>query len=70
MKTESLNLARQLSFLCFFCPRQMFIPLSTMQRRYVEAGQVYDYLDVFVFGFRVARFHQDPDRAVNDSPAT
>jgi hypothetical protein len=47
---------RSKSFSQFFKLRQALIPLSTIQWTYEEGKSAYVYMDVYVFGFRVARF--------------
>ena len=47
---------RTCSFFKVFKVRQALIPLSTITTVYREADSLFKYLDVYVFGFRVARF--------------
>lgn len=46
------------SFLEVFRLRQLLIPLSTVGFVYPQGDRAYRYLDVYVFGFRIARFQR------------
>ena len=50
---------RHKSFRKVFMLRQVLIPLSTIAWCYHEDRTKYRYLDVYIFGFRVARFQRD-----------
>lgn len=39
--------------------RYILIPLGTKVGYYINSGDTYHYMDVFIFGIRVARFHVD-----------
>ena len=47
---------RTKSFLRFFKLRNLLIPLSTAYWMYADENITYKYQDVYIFGFRVARF--------------
>lgn len=50
--------ARTRSFFAFFWFRQVLIPFSTVRRIYLEGGK-FMYLDVYIFGFRIARLDRN-----------
>lgn len=59
-EARDLVWAKRVWFLSFFrviAFRYLLTPIGTIQRHYGLANKFISYLDVYVFGIRVARFH-------------
>jgi len=61
MSEHALNMERlwRRSFLTTsICLRYLGTPFATIYRTYTFGGNAFTYLDVYIFGVRLARIHQ------------